>query len=378
MAQALAEVKKDLGRDAVILHTRTFRKGGLLGLGGRPMWEVTASAHVNVPQHLPAGAYIPVADARESQLAAMTATGSRHEPLGHALAERMAEIQRMVSRLLSRSDSTAPAVELPEGLAAARALLQRQDVSPRMGDELLSQLRDGLAAAELDEPETVRRKLIELIAARIPTPETDSLPDAAHPCIMVMIGPTGVGKTTTIAKLAAKFKLQARKKVGLITIDTYRIAAVDQLKTYAQIIEVPLCTVLTPAELTDAIDAMSRMDVILVDTAGRSPGDKPRLRQMQAFLEAAHPDEVHLVVAATAGRAAAERVIANFMPLGANRMIMSKLDEAATFGVLLNVASATSAALSYVTTGQEVPDDIAPADRWQLAKLIVGEGNYAA
>jgi flagellar biosynthesis protein FlhF len=192
--------------------------------------------------------------------------------------------------------------------------------------------------------------------------------------VIVLIGPTGVGKTTTIAKLAARFKLAQQKQVGLITIDTYRIAAVDQLKTYAQILEVPLRTVLRPGELDEALAAMAGLDVVLLDTAGRSPADAPRLRQMKTFLDAARPDEVHLVVSATAGRACAQRVLESFALLGANRWILSKLDEGETFGIAMNVAAATKTPLSFITTGQEVPDDIAAPSPGKLADLIVGEG----
>ena len=117
---------------------------------------------------------------------------------------------------------------------------------------------------------------------------------------MALIGPTGVGKTTTIAKLAATLKLRESHTVGLITIDTYRIAAVDQLKKYADILDIPLRVVGSPEELRAAIEAMSDREFILIDTAGRSPSDTLKLQELKNFLNIAGPDEVHLVLSSTA------------------------------------------------------------------------------
>ena len=381
MAEALAEVKRDLGRDAVILHTRSFRKGGLLGLGGRPMWEVTASAQVNVPQRLPMGRYVPVAMEGAASIA-QPAMGA--EALGTALKRTMAELHGMVATLLTRSAPAAtarsaestwsPPAEVPEGLASWGTRLLRQDVAEETVTELLQEVAKDMAARDLSHPVAVRDRLVTAIASRMPAADVAVPQATGRPRVMALIGPTGVGKTTTIAKLAARFKLGEGRRVGLITIDTYRIAAVDQLKTYAQILEVPLRTVLRPGELPEALAQMAGLDVVLIDTAGRSPVDAPRLRQMKAFLDAAQPDEVHLVVSATAGRAWAARVLESFAVLGGNRWILSKLDEVRSFGTALNVAAAGKTAMSFVTTGQEVPDDLAPANPRRLAELIVGEG----
>ena len=150
----------------------------------------------------------------------------------------------------------------------------------------------------------------------------------------------------------------------------------DQLRTYAEIIEVPLRTVLSPGELHQAVHAMGDKDVILIDTAGRSPNDRMRLNQLRGFLSAAGADEVHLVVSAASNRAAAARTVENFLPLGANRLIVTKLDEAETFGTILNVGVAAGAAFSYVTTGQEVPDDIEPVESRKLAELVLGAESH--
>jgi flagellar biosynthesis protein FlhF len=278
----------------------------------------------------------------------------------------------MVAALLSRHNGQTSAC--PQ-LAQLEAALRAQEVTEEIVSELIGRLQMELTGRELAEGELAREKLVGLIAESIPTRQ--EVIDSGTRRVMALVGPTGVGKTTTIAKLAARFALIEGRKVGLITVDTYRIAAVDQLRTYAEIIEVPLRTVLSPGELHQAVNAMGDKDVILIDTAGRSPNDRMRLNQLRGFLAAAEADEVHLVVSAACNRASAAKTVDNFLPLGANRLIVTKLDEAETFGVILNVATAAHAAVSYVTTGQEVPDDIAPADSRRLAELVLGANSYA-
>ena len=180
-----------------------------------------------------------------------------------------------------------------------------------------------------------------------------------------------MGKTTTIAKLAANYRLKLGRKVGLITIDTYRIAAVDQLRTYAEILGVPLRAALTAGELHEAIHAMRGMDVVLIDTAGRSQHNQIQIGELRNFMGAARPDQMHLVLSATANRSCTQSVLDQFGPLGANHLIVTKLDEAGTFGVFLNASLAEGMPLSYVTTGQGVPNDISRAGAENLAECIL-------
>ena len=155
-------------------------------------------------------------------------------------------------------------------------------------------------------------------------------------------------------------------------MDTYRIAAVEQLRTYAEIIGVPLHAVLTPEELRETVESLRDHDLVLIDTAGRSQNDRVRLNHLGKFVQAARADEVHLVIAATASSRCARQVMTNFAPLGANRVILTKLDEADSLGVVLNVSAAAGVPLSYVTTGQEVPDDIEAVDANRLADRLLG------
>jgi flagellar biosynthesis protein FlhF len=260
-----------------------------------------------------------------------------------------------------------------------------QDMSEELADQIVSAVREELDEQALEDATVVRAAVRRHLAAFIPCDAVgagfalDSRATDGRPFTLALIGPTGVGKTTTIAKLAATVKLRQGKSVGLITADTYRIAAVDQLRTYAEIIDVPLHVACTPAEMKRAVAALSDRDVILIDTAGRSQKDAGRLAELRRFLNAAQPHEVHLVLSGTAGERTLLEEAGAFSPLGVHKIVLTKLDEAVSFGMLISALRQIGMALSFVTTGQEVPDDIEPGrgitDR--LAALALGEKSEA-
>ncbi len=196
--------------------------------------------------------------------------------------------------------------------------------------------------------------------------------------VVALVGPTGVGKTTTVAKLAANFKLAHGVRVGLITVDTYRIAAVEQLKTYAEIIDLPLAVVNDPAEMPRALDELGAVDLVFIDTAGPQParrGQDPRAGRVPAARHG--PDEVHLVLSAVAGQRSLRAAVERFAMVQVDRLILTKLDEADSLGGVLAVLGLSSRPVSYLTTGQAVPDDIEPADRKRLARLILRQEDLA-
>jgi len=406
MSEALADVKHDLGRDAVILHTRNIRKGALLGLfGGQSAWEVTAAPNVNVVRRPIGGQYVPVAigdddvdhgfsdidsdlfeldyngadfdvEPPEVEVEALEPATPEATVVNEVIVEQLSDIRDMLNSLVAgRSEGESP--KLPAILHELHNRLCQEEVAERTATDLITELRMAMTGEELADRQLVRTRLAEMIAQRIVRAPTHTAVSDARARVVALVGPTGVGKTTTVAKLAANMKLKNNLRVGLVTIDTYRIAAVDQLKTYAEIIEVPLRTVLTPQEMHQAIYAMRGMDVILIDTVGRSQNDRLRLNQLRGFLTAADADEVHLVVSATANRRCVSNVLTQFCPLGANRVIITKLDEAEAYGVVLNVAESCKLPLSYVSAGQEVPDDINRADPHELASLIIGGTEHA-
>jgi len=190
--------------------------------------------------------------------------------------------------------------------------------------------------------------------------------------ILALVGPTGVGKTTTIAKLAALAYKQG-VSVALITIDTFRIGAVAQLQTYSGIMNLPMEIAATPAELAEAIDAHADKQLVFIDTAGRNPRDRTRIQEMKAFLDV-HPDiETHLCLSATTRDKELTQAVTRFGVLPISRLLFTKLDESMSFGCIVNTHLRNKLPLSYFTTGQRVPEDIETATPQRVANLVVRE-----
>lgn len=420
MADALAEVKRDFGKDAVIIHTRTIRLGAVLGVGGRTVVEITASdqpigvarqrPRPAAPIELPARSVTPVRGAAEvsgrtpqftpalspsptpeptpeptRQAAVAAVRGSSAGGLD-ATQQELAAIRRLVTQVLQTSRQTAlhlardtttkpTAGAMPDPLMQHYLKLLEADVAAEIADELVARVREELPASDLARPAAVRSTIARHLAAMIPAdPAPATLGSAVRdgrPHTIALVGPTGVGKTTTIAKLAANAKLRHNQRVGLITLDTYRIAAVEQLRTYAEIIGLPLKVASSPADVEAACHALRDCDLILIDTAGRSPTDTPRLEELRIMLAAAKPHQTHLVLSSAAGQDAMLSAAARFAPLNPTRVIFTKLDEAVHLGVIVNVARRADLKLSFVTNGQEVPDHLTPGKPEHLAELIL-------
>jgi flagellar biosynthesis protein FlhF len=186
-----------------------------------------------------------------------------------------------------------------------------------------------------------------------------------------LIGATGVGKTTTLAKIAARFVLEKGVKAALITADTYRISAVEQLKTYSDIIGLPLEIVYSPDELKVAIHKHKDKDLVLIDTAGRSQHNDYQMKELQDFLSVDGRIEKHLVMSATTKERDAEDILEKFSVCKPDRVIFTKTDETGSVGLILNLLSKRDIAVSFLTNGQSVPDDIIPATPAELARLLL-------
>lgn len=396
MADALQQVKASMGHDAVILHTRTVQRRQWLGLRCREIVEITAGAGLNIRSP---GARRPAT--RVAPQASPLRNGTRAEPRPDArLAPRQADnyiersrqfmetpvVQTVVIRELSQEVATLKTLmkdfvgaqrrtqcpNVPEELFEFYQQLITSEVADELATDILRTLQREMKPEYLASPEFVRDKIVEQIERLLPTAGPIERKKLTGPHIVALIGPTGVGKTTTIAKLAANLKLREKRRVALITIDTYRIAAIDQLKKYADIIGSPLKVVNTPEDLRDAVAELADYEYILIDTAGRSPNDTLKINELRAFIAAVPTDEVHLVLSSTASQGCVELAVNRFGEVGVDKIIFTKIDEAAHVGVVLNVVRKLNKGLSYITTGQDVPDDIEVGRGRKLAQLILG------
>jgi len=427
LAEALERVKRDLGRQAVILHTRTIKKGGVLGVGGKTLVEITASRDVNVlhpaerraiigpdagrlrsggtGEHgsRPARSSADGAAMQQSPTVAAVPRTSAIAPrpaedvanFGSALRGEVGEIRAMVRELLARpSVLTETIPDLPDELREFYTTLIQNEVADEIAREVIATAKDRVAQWRTESANSgggnsatlqqlIPAVLQETIERMLPPAEPVEVNAQAGAKYVALVGPTGVGKTTTIAKLAAHFKLREGRRVGLITIDTYRIAAVDQLRAYADILNIPLEIVLTPADMAAAVGRLKAFDLVLIDTSGRSQRDTNRLGELKQFLDSARNEnagqlETHLVLSCTSHPQQMMQVAEKFGQLGVDRIVFTKLDECVGVGVILNVTRRLNLHLSYLTTGQDVPDDIEVGHRRRIAQMVLARGGDGA
>jgi len=255
------------------------------------------------------------------------------------------------------------------------AHLVEQDLAPDLAARIMHEVARRFDTDPSPSEEAVRAAVLERIAAILPVDAGDAFDVGLGrhgPRRIALVGPTGVGKTTTVAKIAANLKLKRGLRVGIVAADTYRIAAVDQLRTYAEILGLPVEVAASPRDAARACGSLSDVDVILIDTAGRSQNDHMKLSELRAFLASAEPDETHLVLSATASARTLAREAEAFGALGVDRIVLTKLDEAASFGTLVSLVERLGKSVSFFTHGQEVPDHIEIARSRRLAALVLG------
>jgi flagellar biosynthesis GTPase FlhF len=301
-----------------------------------------------------------------------TADISESLPLEYESSQLQLNLRRFLlegsSAGLDLAASSAPGTSAADDV---ETLIEQQLHSAGFHDDYITETLDAWRAEASTKHPDELRWLTRRVMLDLPVHGPLRVPRGKQ-TIIAVVGATGVGKTTSLAKLAAEFRLKQHRRVGLVTVDTYRIGAVEQLRTYAEIMDLQMEVAATPREMRDALGRLSDCELILIDTAGRSPLDEIQMRQLSSILATASPDEVHLAASVVAEVDSLHDVAERFVAVGANRLLLTKTDEAHHPGRIFRFLRETNLPVAYVANGQNVPDDLRPADSHRLAEWLLG------
>jgi len=371
MSQAMDTVIRELGSDAVILNSRKVRKKGLKNMFNKPLLEVMVAydpANIPAAKKLAASQGVTVTADKGPKDSKHKAANVSHEQL-ERLDQRIDSIDAMLTDFMEKFSFVKREVtyDYPEEIQELLVRMMENQVREELAHSLAKQAEQmlrkqpGANAAEVME---------HLVLEQLGRPEPILHKKFTQKVILVL-GPTGVGKTTTIVKLAADFSVKQKKKVGIINTDTFRIGAQEQLQTYADILGIPLAVVYWADELENALGNMSDRDIIFVDTAGKKPGDEQHKEDLLEIVRILKPEDVLLCLSATTGFASIKEMVDTYGYVDDYRLMITKIDETKYRGPLLNISWYAQKPLAYVTTGQNVPDDIEIVNAEAIAKAIV-------
>lgn len=408
--EAILAAKEEMGSEAVVMNIKTIKPKGIFSFFRKSVVEITAALEEkdakpavkqsNVTQRFAGnrlagniGTSINLVSDEKTEVYTDVEKSENT-----AIEEKLQKLQSMLEKQIVKDKAVADSdrkdalkdadvnVDAPQDSAKAKNLsclklvynkLIDNEVAEVFANQIISEVENSLVKeAPLDN---VLAAVYQKIVLKLGEPVAiEAEPDKKK--IIFLVGPTGVGKTTTIAKLASSLKLNKKAKVALMTSDTYRIAAVEQLRTYANILDVPLSVVYTESEVEETLEKLTDYDIVLVDTAGRSHRDTEQCEEIFRMVEAADPEktgferDVYLVVSATTKYRDLVKITKAYEALGDYKIIFTKLDETFGYGNIINIAMLTGKSMSYTTFGQNVPDDIDVIDVQEIAKQLLGGG----
>lgn len=362
--EAMIKVRNEMGKDAIIIHTRKIRKKGIKGIFGKSDIEILAAIEeksAEKKQEIVLEKKEKVIDINSMQREKLK---SKHE--FEVINNEINDLKAMLKDVLSRVDETPDSAEKVDLDQVCINMLENDVAKP-----IVYTLSNSVKAKyDGESGDLYKKRIMEEVKLSLGVPYSIESNEGQKICVLV--GPTGVGKTTTLSKIAARLTLVENRSVALITADTFRIAAVDQLKTYAEILGIPLTVIYENYEIENAIQKYRDKDVILIDTAGRNHKDVELIQDINFLIENIDDPDVFLVLSMTTSYKNLVSIIDSYKFLEDYKLIFTKLDESSSLGNILNIKMMTGKELSYTTFGQSVPDDIEVADIGKITNRIIG------
>lgn len=396
--EAIEMAKAELGSNAIVMNIKKVQPKGLARFFVKSKVEVTAALEENVvydteKKKEPEDAGTHMKTTVPKFVPDIVADEQEEEKNVAAIEEKLSSLQKMLEKQMAdknteeivtsantksenQKEDKADNEETPEmsKADACKELIRKQMIQNEVEESIANDL-----IAEIDRSLPKDAALDQILAAIyqkiiLMTGQPYVVEEKEGPSYIFFLGSTGVGKTTTIAKIASKLKLEQKQNIALATADTYRIAAVEQLKTYANILNVPLKVIYSPEELGQMQEELDSYDVCLIDTAGCSHKNKEQLEDIRKLIEQIPISrrEVYLVLNAATKYSDLKEIADVYSDITDYSMIFTKLDETSSSGVMLNMRTYTNRPLSYVTWGQNVPDDIGKVDAQKIAKKLLG------
>ncbi|NLM14029.1 MAG: flagellar biosynthesis protein FlhF [Epulopiscium sp.] len=389
--EAIEKVKNDLGKDALALNIKKISPKGIFKLFRRPSVEVMAALDEQFTKNHFKNEKKALEHKNSDQNIGYDITAYSDVNVSKYMIDEQKKTIKSLETKLEHLEGLLTKVVEKVSTENQIQIIDNNDKTRKYNSTILQLFYDSLIKNEvlpeiaeiilkdLDQTEDIQSNnindLVGIVYNRIMQMLGKPIPievDHSKTKIVFFIGPTGVGKTTTIAKITAHFALNMQKKVGLITADTYRIAAVEQLKTYAEILNVPVEVIYSPEELTGTLEKMKSRDIIFVDTAGRSHKNLQQFQELYHLISQIDEKEVFLVLSATTKYKDMVHIINKYSPISNYRIIFTKIDETTALGSILNIRYLTQKPLSYITFGQNVPDDIELMSPEKMTKALLG------
>lgn len=369
---AIRQAKEEMGRDAIILQTRQIKRNGMLGWFTAPQVEITVAMDDSLQVHTDRIRKQP----GSSRPAAETLIKTDENAASVNERELIEEIKRM-NDLMGDMRTRLYEVENIKGLCEAVQVFYGSLTENRVKREIAMQIavsvESRLPRSNGVDSRWAKEVCLHTLREYVQDISPIKLDGKKKGNLVFIVGPTGVGKTTTIAKLAANMTFLDGKSTALITLDTYRISAAEQLRTFADIMGIPISVVFTVAEMREAVNKYREKDIVFVDTAGRSPYNDEQMDELSQYVNIAQPDETILVMSVTTDSNDLIDIYHQFEDIGIDKLIFTKLDETSTYGQMLNAIYEIKKPIAYLTTGQNVPDDIEIPDSLSLARMFLGK-----